>query len=105
MSRWAGTCELVSELQTRDKRGVVSVETKAREVPCNVFSISAATFYAASSAGVRPQAIIEIRACAYKGETLVNFDGSLLCVERVEKSLDNVRLTLVDRTCTHEKNN
>lgn len=97
MSMWAGICQLVGETQKRDKRGVVSTVQTARDVPCNVFSISAAAYYAASAAGIKPQAIIELRACAYRGETLVKFNGSLLAVERVERTTDNVRLTLVER--------
>ena len=94
---WAGVCQLVTETQKRDKRGVVSSSQTVRDVPCNVYSISAAFYYAASAAGIRPQAVIELRACAYREEKLVRFNGSLLAVERVERKPDTVRLTLVER--------
>lgn len=73
------------------------------DVPCNVYSISAAAYYAASAAGIKPQAVIELRACAYRGETLVKFNGALLAVERVERTPDNVRLTLVERVGDREQ--
>lgn len=95
MSMWAGTCQLATETQTRDKRGVVSTSLAFRDVPCNVYSISAA--------GIKPQAVIELRACAYRGETLVKFNGALLAVERAERSPDNVRLTLVERVGDREQ--
>ena len=103
MSMWAGVCQLVAEMQTRDKRGVVTTEQTCRDVPCNVYSISAAAYYAASAAGIKPQAVIELRACAYRGETLVRFNGSLLAVERAERTPDNVRLTLVERVGNREQ--
>lgn len=103
MSMWAGVCQLVAEMQTRDKRGVVTTEQTCRDVPCNVYSISAAAYYAASAAGIKPQAVIELRACAYRGETLVKFNGALLAVERAERSPDNVRLTLVERVGDREQ--
>lgn len=103
MSMWAGTCQLATETQTRDKRGVVSTSLAFRDVPCNVYSISAAAYYAASAAGIKPQAVIELRSCAYRGETLVKFNGALLAVERAERSPDNVRLTLVERVGDREQ--
>ena len=103
MSMWAGACQLATETQTRDKRGVVSTSLAFRDVPCNVYSISAAAYYAASAAGIKPQAVIELRTCAYRGETLVKFNGALLAVERVERTPDNVRLTLVERVGDREQ--
>lgn len=97
MSMWAGVCQLIAEKHARDSHGVVSTTATSREVPCNVFSISAAAYYAASAAGLRPQAILELRACAYKEETLVKFGGTVYAVERVERTPDNVRITLVER--------
>ena len=44
-----------------------------------------------------------MRACAYRGETLVKFNGALLAVERAERSPDNVRLTLVERVGDREQ--
>lgn len=103
MSMWAGTCQLIKQVQTRDKRGVVSTTETRRQVCCNVYSISAAAFYAASAAGIRPQAVIELRRCAYQNETLVEFEGRVLDVERVERTPDNVRLTLVERVGNREQ--
>lgn len=98
MSMWSGVCKLIAETPVRDKRGVVSVDTTVREVPCNIYNISAATYYAASAAGIRPQAVIELRACAYQKESLVDFGDTVYAVERVDRTPDNVRLTLVERT-------
>lgn len=97
MSMWAGTCQLVEEKVGRDERGVATPVRESRDIPCNVYSMSAAAYFAASAAGIRPQAVIELRACAYRGEALVRFEGVLLAVERVERTPDNVRLTLVER--------
>lgn len=103
MSMWAGTCQLVKQEPKRDERGVTSAVQTRRTVPCNVFEISDASYYAASAAGIRPQAVLEIRRCAYDGEQLVAFDGALLAVERVKKTPDNVRLTLVERVGNREQ--
>lgn len=103
MSMWAGLCQLITETPKRDKRGVVSTVQTLRDVPCNVYSISQAAYYAASAAGIRPQAVIELRACAYHEETLVKFNGAVLSVERVERTPDNVRLTLVERVGNREQ--
>lgn len=103
MSMWAGTCQLVKQEPKRDGRGVTSAVQTRRTVPCNVFEISDASYYAASAAGIRPQAVLEIRRCAYDGEQLVEFDGALLAVERVKKTPDNVRLTLVERVGNREQ--
>lgn len=97
MSMWAGMCQLVRRQTKRDGRGVAAVVETRRQVPCNVFEVSASAYYAASAAGIRPQAVIEIRRCAYSDEQLVEFGGALLAVERVQRTPDNVRLTLVER--------
>lgn len=103
MSMWAGTCQLIKQTTTRDSRGVEKVQKNSRTVACNVFTISAAAYYAASAAGIHPQAVIQIRACAYSGERLVMFNGSLLDVERVERTPDFVRLTLTERVGDREQ--
>lgn len=97
MSMWAGTCQLIRQTTTHDSRGVAQVKEQRREVACNVFTISAAAYYAASAAGIHPQAVLQLRACAYNGERLVMFNGASLDVERVERTPDFVRLTLTER--------
>lgn len=103
MSMWAGVCQLVKQVPKRDARGVTAVQETRRQVPCNVFGVSAAAYYAAGAAGIRPQVVVEIRRCAYAGEQLVEFDGAMLAVERVQRTPDNVRLTLVERVGNREQ--
>ena len=95
---WAGTCQLISQQVERDNHGVgTTIETR-REVPCNVFSMGDAAYYAACAAGIHPQAVLQMRRCAYKGERIVSFNGAVLEVSRVDRSSpDFVRLTLVER--------
>ena len=95
---WAGTCQLISQQVERDEHGVSSTTETIREVPCNVFSMGDAAYYAACAAGVHPQAVLQMRRCAYKGERAVGFNGAVLEVSRVDRSSpDFVRLTLVER--------
>lgn len=47
--------------------------------------------------GIHPEAVLQIRKCAYNGERLVEFDGARLTVARVDRSSpDYVRLTLTE---------
>lgn len=98
MSRWAGTCTLVGEDVERDEFGVARAKPRKRPVACNVYGISAASYYAAAQAGVRPRAVLEVRACAYLGEALVEFGGTTYAVDSaVMTGADDIRLTLVER--------
>lgn len=95
MSMWAGSCQLIAEKATKDEYGVQSTEETKRKVFCNVFSMGDAAYYAAAAAGIHPEAVLQIRKCAYDGERLVEFEGERLKVERVDRSSpDFVRLTL-----------
>lgn len=95
MSMWAGSCQLITEKVTKDEYGVQSTEETKRKVSCNVFSMGDAAYYAAAAAGIHPEAVLQIRKCAYDGERLVEFEGARLKVERVDRSSpDFVRLTL-----------
>lgn len=97
MSMWAGTCQLVSTTAERDEHGVQQVTETRRKVACNVFSIGDAAYYAAAAAGIHPEAVLQMRRAAYRGERLVEFDGARLQVERVDRSSpDFVRLTLAE---------
>lgn len=98
MSRWAGSCQLIGQTVERDECGVGRTVETRRRVPCNVFSMGDSAYYAAYAAGVHPEAVLQIRRCAYNGEKLVEFDGALLEVSRVDRSSpDFVRLTLAER--------
>lgn len=98
MSNWNGVCTLISTETERDDKGVPHKKECRRRVPCNVFSLSAAAYYAAAQAGVKPQAIIGVRACAYSGETLVELGGVTYSVDsKLMIGTDNVRLTLVEK--------
>lgn len=99
MSRWAGTCQLIAQTVERDRHGVQKPKETARCVPCNVYSMGEAAYFAACAAGVHPQAVLQVRRACYAGERLVEFEGRVLSVERIDMSSpDFVRLTLVERT-------
>ena len=96
MSNWNGVATLISTETERDDKGVAHKRERRRKVPCNVYSMSAAAYYAAAQAGVKPQAIIGIR--AYSGETLVELGGVTYSVDsKLMSGADNVRLTLVEK--------
>ena len=95
MSMWAGTCRLIAETAGKDEYGVRQTVETARDVPCNVFSMGDAAYYAAAAAGIHPEAVLQVRRCAYGGERIVELEGVRLRVERVDRSSpDFVRLTL-----------
>lgn len=95
MSMWAGTCQLIAKTVTKDEYGVQQTKEDKRKVFCNVFSMGDAAYYAAAAAGIHPEAVLQMRKSAYRGERLVEFGGKRLNVERVDRSSpDFVRLTL-----------
>lgn len=99
MSRWAGTCQLVAQTTERDRYGAAKTKDVRRSVPCNVYSMGDAAYFAACAAGIHPQAVLQVRSACYAGERLVEFDGRVLSVERVDRSSpDFVRLTLAEKT-------
>lgn len=86
MSMWAGVCTLVSESSSKDEYGVQQTVESARAVPCNVFRMGDAAYYAAAAAGIHPEAVLQVRRCAYCGERLVELEGHRLRIERVDRS-------------------
>ena len=75
-----------------------SVAKAAWDNPKIVFGISQAAYYAAAQAGVKPQAVIAVRACAYSGEELCEFRGTRYKVDSaVMSGADDMRLTLVEK--------
>lgn len=98
MSGWAGVCALIATTAERDDLGVSRKKERCRRVPCNVYGISQAAYYAAAQAGVKPQAVIAVRACAYSGEELCEFRGTRYKVDSaVMSGADDMRLTLVEK--------
>lgn len=98
MSRWSGVCTLIATETERDDLGVSHKKERRRRVPCNVYGISQTAYYTAAQAGVKPQAVITVRACAYSGERLCEFGGIRYAVDSaVVANVDNVRLTLVEK--------
>ena len=51
---WSASCYLISSAVLRDPRGVPKTSEARRRVPCNVFSMSASSYYAARSADCTP---------------------------------------------------
>lgn len=98
MTGWAGTCQLIAQAVERDALGVGHAKQSRRKVFCNVFSMSAAAYYAAAASGVHPEAVLQVRKGEYEGERLVEFGGVVYSVERVNAtSPDFVALTLVEK--------
>lgn len=98
MSGWAGVCTLVATVSERDDLGVSHKKERRRRVPCNVYGISQTAYYAAAQAGVKPRAVITVRACAYSGERLCEFGGIRYAVDSaVMSGADDIRLTLVEK--------
>ena len=98
MSGWAGVCTLIATVSERDDLGVSHKKERRRRVPCNVYGISQTAYYTAAQAGVKPQAVITVRACAYSGERRCEFGGIRYAVDSaVVANVDNVRLTLVEK--------
>lgn len=98
MSGWAGVCTLIAAVSERDDLGVSHKKECRRRVPCNVYGISQTAYYAAAQAGVKPQAVITVRACAYSGERLCEFGGIRYAVDSaVMSGADDIRLTLVEK--------
>lgn len=97
MSMWSATCQLIGTQTKNDERGIPQTTKSRRKVYCNVFSMGDAAYYAAAAAGIHPEAVLQIRKEAYDNERLVEFDGRVLSVERVDRSSpDFVRLTLTE---------
>ena len=98
MSGWAGVCTLIATVSERDELGVSRKKERCRRVPCNVYGISQTAYYTAAQAGVKPQAVITVRACAYGGEKLCEFGGIRYAVDSaVMSGADDMRLTLVEK--------
>ena len=98
MSGWAGVCTLIATVSEHDELGVSHKKERCRRVPCNVYGISQTAYYTAAQAGVKPQAVITVRACAYSGEKLCEFGGIRYAIDSaVVANVDNVRLTLVEK--------
>lgn len=98
MSGWAGVCTLIATVSERDELGVSRKKERCRRVPCNVYGISQTAYYAAAQAGVKPQAVIAVRSCAYSGERLCEFGGIRYAVDSaVMSGADDMRLTLVEK--------
>ena len=96
MSGWAGVCTLIATVSERDELGVSHKKETFRRVPCNVYGISQTAYYTAAQAGVKPQAVITVR--AYSGEKLCEFKGIRYAVDSaVMSGADDMRLTLVEK--------
>lgn len=97
MSYYNATCRLISEITTRDERGISIKSEVSRPVYCNAYTMGAQAYYAAETAGVHPVATLQIRKADYNGETLIEYEGRRLAVDRVSVTPDFVTLTLTER--------
>ena len=98
MSRYDAVCTLVAEHMAKDSRGIVKTTETERDVFCNVFSMGDAAFYAATAAGIHPDARLQIRKADWQGERKVVFEDVNYYVSRVDRtSPDYVVLTLSER--------
>lgn len=98
MSGFAGVCQLIAEVREQDEYGVIQTSERRRRVRCNVYSTGAAAYYSAFAAGVKVEAVLQLRRAAYREERLCEYGGRVLAVSRVDgSSPDFVRLTLTER--------
>ena len=97
MSRWDCPLELLAVTSKKDAYGVRLRQEVARKVIGNRLTLSLQSFFSASLAGMRPDAVVQLRASEYQGETEARLDGKRFSVVRVEKTgPELVRLTLTE---------
>ena len=102
MARWLKTCKLVTIANDRDEYGVPHERYEKRLVRCNPFSMGEQSYYSAATSGVHPIATLQLYKCDYHGERLVEYEGQVLSVDRIDASSpDFVRLTLAERIGEH----
>lgn len=97
MARWDCPVDLVAVRAERDRHGVARRARTSRRVYGNRLSVGFQSFWAASQAGVRPDAVVQVRASEYRGETEAVLSGRRYSVARAEQTgPETVRLTLTE---------
>lgn len=77
--------ELLSATIERDKYGVERQIYTAREVFCQVHSVSRAEFFDGGRSGLNPEYQLTMFAGDYEGEGLVRYEGNTYAVYRTYK--------------------
>jgi len=89
---------LISETYEKDDDGNMIATTVSTDTFVNVFTVGAASFWAAAEHGIRADAEVQLRTSEYNNERLVNFRDTEYTVERVNDTGEFTRLTLQRRT-------
>lgn len=70
--RFAAVIELIALTQTADAIGQQVSAKTSRTVFANEFEVGTAEFYAAGAQGLKADAVYQVRAIEYEGETLMS---------------------------------
>lgn len=84
------TIKLISTVKTQDNRGVWQVTEQAREVFCNVQSVTASEFFEGGRNGLNPEYRFTLFYGDYEGETVLEYNAKRYGVYRVYKARTDV---------------
>ena len=84
---------LISQTKAQDENGVWRSRETARDVFCNVKSVTAKDFFEGGRNGLNPAYVFTMFFPEYSGETVVEYNGQRYAVYRVyRKSTDTLEL-------------
>ena len=91
------TIKLIQSTKTQDARGVWQTTESAREVFCNVQSVTASEFFEGGRNGLNPEYRITLFFADYQGETEVVYKGIAYGVYRTYHAKTDVLELYVER--------
>lgn len=77
------TIKLIQSIKTQDARGVWQTTESAREVFCNVQSVTASEFFEGGRNGLNPEYRFVLFFGDYEGETVIEYNSKRYSVYRV----------------------
>lgn len=77
------TIKLIANTKTQDARGVWRTAETARDVFCNVQSVTASEFFEGGRNGLNPEYRFTLFFGDYEGETVIEYNGKRYGVYRV----------------------
>lgn len=92
--RWDSTITLTSVSVEVGDNGVPTETVTTTCSWCNRHRVGSSAYFAARSAGLHADAVVELRSAAYSGEQQATLDGVPYEVEGVSEEGEFVRLTL-----------
>lgn len=78
----SNTIKLISSTKTQDENGVWRETLAAREVFCNVSSVSASEFFEGGRNGLNPEYRMTLFFGDYQGETMLEYEGKTYAIYR-----------------------